>query len=108
MGNILSEGVLRITNHSGDVTELAGDDLRWESPYKDEEEGVLVHVATIEAEVFQGLPEDVITLKLLETEDGGIQGGEVVVDRNSGGYDVETEDLIVTIEDDLDIGETDE
>jgi hypothetical protein len=108
VGNILSEGILRITNHSGDVAELAGDELRWEPPYGDAEVGVLVHLATIEAAEFQGAAEDVITLKILETKDGAIQSGDVHVDRNSGGYQVETEDLIVTIEDDLDIGEIDQ
>lgn len=108
MGHILSEGVLRITNHSGDVTEVAGDELRWEPPYRDADEEVLVHLATIEAAEFDGAAEDVITLKLIETEDGAIQGGDVHVDRNPGGYDVETEDLIVAIEDDLDLGEVDD
>jgi hypothetical protein len=31
-----------------------------------------------------------------------------MIDRNDGDYEVDTEDLTVTIEDDLDIGETDD
>lgn len=108
MSYVLSEGMLRITSQSGAVAELPGDALRWEEPFEDPETGELVHLATIAAEEFQGSADDLIVLKLTETESGGVQGGEVTVERNDGGYEVDTEYLIVTLEDDLDIGDEDD
>jgi hypothetical protein len=108
MSYVLSDGNVRITGHSGVVTELPGDALRWESPFEDADTGELVHLATIAAEEFQGSADDLVVLKVTETESGGIQGGEVMIDRNDGDYEVDTEDLTVTIDDDLDIGETDD
>jgi hypothetical protein len=88
MSNVLSDGIVRITSQSGAVADLPGDALRWEEPFEDPETGELVHLATIAAEEFQG--------------------SEVTVERNDGGYEIDTEDLIVTLEDDLDIGDADD
>jgi hypothetical protein len=108
MSYVLSDGILRIVSHAGTVTELPGDALRWETPFEDAETGEFVHLATIADEEFEGEAEELIVLKLTETESGGVQGGEVTVDRNDGGYEVDTEDLVVTLEDELDTGDADD
>lgn len=108
MNYVLSDGILKIVGRAGAVVELPGDSLHWDAPFEDAETGELVHLATIVSEEFQGLPDELIVLKLTETEGGGVQGGEVVVDRNDGHYEIDTEDLIVTIEDELDVGDPDD